>query len=49
MENIKTGNGVEYGNISSGYETEISGVILNQMKRGRIDVANLPGELRGAF
>ena len=39
-------NCVEYGNIEPGYEREISGVILGQMKRGYIDVANLPGELR---
>ena len=40
---------VEYGNVSSGRETEISGAVLAQMKRGRIDVASLPGELRGLF
>ncbi len=38
-------NCVEYGNIEPRYEREISGVILGQMKRGYIDVANLPGEL----
>ena len=42
-------NCVEYGNIEPGYEREISGVILGQMKRGKIDVANLPGELRMLF
>ena len=42
-------NCVEYGNIEPGYEREISGVILTQMKRGYIDVANLLGELRGIF
>ena len=40
---------VEYGNVNSGREAEISGVILAQMKRGRIDVASLPEELRGLF
>ena len=40
---------LEYGNIEPGYEREISGVILGQMKRGNIDVANLPGELRMLF
>lgn len=40
---------VEYGNVNSGYETEISGVILSQMKRGKIDAASLPEELRGLF
>jgi len=42
-------NCVEYGNIEPGYEREISGVILGQMKQGNIDVANLPGELRMLF
>lgn len=42
-------NCVEYGNIEPGYEREISGVILGQMKRGNIDVAKLPGELRMLF
>ena len=42
-------NCVEYGNVASGRETEISGVILAQMKRGKIDVAKLPEELRGLF
>ena len=42
-------NCVEYGNVASGRETEISGVILAQMKRGEIDVAKLPEELRGLF
>ncbi len=42
-------NCVEYGNIEPGYEREISGVILGQMKQGYIDVANLLGELRGIF
>ena len=42
-------NCVEYGNIEPGYEREISGVILGQMKQGYIDVANLPGELRMLF
>ena len=40
---------VEYGNVNSGRETEISRVILAQMKRGKIDVASLPEELRGLF
>lgn len=42
-------NCVEYGNIEPGYEREISGVILGQMKRGNIDVANLQGKLRMLF
>ena len=42
-------NCVEYGNVVSGRETGISGVILAQMKRGKIDVASLPEELRGLF
>ncbi len=39
-------NCVEYGNVASGRETEISGVILGQMKRGKIDVAKLAGASR---
>ena len=42
-------NCVEYGNIEPGYEREISGVILTQMKQGNIDVANLQGKLRMLF
>ena len=36
-------NCVEYGNVASGRETEISGVILAQMKRGKIDASKLAG------
>lgn len=42
-------NCIEYGNVDSGRETEISGVILAQMKQGKLDVASLPNELRGLF
>lgn len=42
-------NCVEYGNIEPGYEREISGVILGQMKQDNIDIANLRGELMRMF
>ncbi|MBQ3456427.1 MAG: hypothetical protein IJG36_08320, partial [Synergistaceae bacterium] len=42
-------NCVEYGNIEPGYEREISGVILGQMKQGRIDARNLAHALRNKY